>query len=499
MTRRPLFLLLSLALACEGTFVENDRDGGSAGDAGAHPDAGTDGDAGTLDAAVDAGSRDAGDDAGTDAGADAGLSPDSGGGDAGIDAGVDAGRELPGVDCTIAGYAGWRCARMTFARPDAGTIDVDVRFNLPGAMPGATLVWVLGGNGTGRFRTDYNARDTQDLGAARGYRSVELEFSGPDGYWQAPALGYVGAGQLVTTILRELRALGVVDGDFVNYIGGSNGTTIGAAGLARAGLADLVSRVVFLSGPFLSSARAACTDASSAEYMDMLRVPQLVDTWNDLPGTCAGQIPDAVLDTRSVLGAGAQSSYPDLHVHVVLGDLDEYGPWVLRANELWLHNIVAGEETRHVIAGLDHNTFGGPGIPSTAPLRRSLALMQGFALATPETRFSAMPAVIFAATPGGAPRGSFTVDETVHGRIEGFPSDRALNCAETIGVSAGACALPAAFGTIDAATWTWNAGARIYETSFRVGDIVGPGEYANFVRDPITEAQPEGTRVVVTP
>jgi hypothetical protein len=377
-----------------------------------------------------------------------------------------------GQPCADPTYAGWRCLELTIDSPRHGaTFAVEVRWNLPDQAPTSSCLWVTGGTGAGGFRGQPQSAALQDRLAQAAIRSVEVSFTDPPdaggttgGYFRAPRQGYVDAAWVYAEAVHELVGRGVAAGQWLTHLGSSNGTMIGAAALAHHGLGQQVRRYLFLAGPFAAELGPECTDESFYAFMGNITpggpsMRALQDTWNGWTQQrfCEQGSATAVpsYDNRSLLGSAASRSYPKSSLTVLMGDLDEFGPWILASNENWHHLVDAGSARRYVFDGVGHDVLG-------APAQQLQDTVFEHVSRPPLSEPGPAPTLIFSKTPDGPAETAFSGSDTLHGRVLNVGPD-ATACTEHDG-NPGLCSrlsgwtqMPNADWSYDAATGRWSA------------------------------------------
>jgi len=281
-----------------------------------------------------------------------------------------------GAPCAqMSGYEGWYCLDKAFEVSGTGvSYSVQFRWNRVKRQNRASIVWVLGGNGFGNFRTEYGAKDSQDfLDRYEAMRSIEIVFvdtyngqkvNSPygGGYWKVQT-GYKDPAEAYTKALEFLIASGIANGEWITHIGGSNGTMLAAYALAYHGAERYLARVIFNAGPFGGDMGRSCLDPDYHAYIGLSESQEagirgLVDFWNGwfVEKYCTNQIspPGNLFAERSLLGTGAVRQYPKLAVHVIMGEKDGYDSWIIASSKDWYSNIEAAEKTFDLIPGLGH-------------------------------------------------------------------------------------------------------------------------------------------------
>ena len=414
---------------------------------------------------------------------------------------------LLGVPCQQAGYAGWQCDALDFyhATHDT-TFPIALRWNLAETVPAATVVWLPGNQGEGQFRSRLNAETVQDrLAQLDGIRSVEVEFSGADGYWGPPALGYPAAGGLYAAVLLELKRRGLVRGGWTTHFGSSNGTMLGAAALAHHGLIQQVQRVVFDSGPFLADMAPECTDPAHWLYIGPVEARRLIDSWNGWAdrGVCENGLsdPEPGYDLRSLLGTGAEHAYPQLSVNVLLGELEEFTSWLLRSNRNWYQQISAEQKTRHIIAGVGHGVMGVADRPTGARTQHAIDLVYQYLRLRPGQQLGPKPQLTFSDSAQKAEDGAsverFALEQTIYGSVRNI-GPMAQGCAEAVPAMRGHCEELSNWTTMPAAPWSYDPQSERWRSSFTAAELgLQPGRFDSWWRDTATDEHTDRVTIVI--
>ncbi len=241
----------------------------------------------------------------------------------------------------------------------------------------------VGGGGAGdsmldlTFKTIINELDQIDE-----VRMIMIEFlDAPDannawgGYWKHFG-GYKSASLAFMGSLDIILASGIIKGEFLNYMGGSNASTIAAHAMAFHGADQFFDRVIFHMGPFLPSLANACDPNSASSFYQNTPEQQksvfsLLNAWNY--GSADRHVCDNLNNDRSSIQVGGKNIFPNTQVHVVVGAKEVtqgFGSWILTSNLEWYNNIQAKSKSRIVRPNMAHNT-------SFEDLRRYMRLSAG--------------------------------------------------------------------------------------------------------------------------
>lgn len=328
--------------------------------------------------------------------------------------------------CKETEYAGFLCLSKNIVSDEGVSYSVVFRWNRISKNSNGTVIWVLGGDGRGRWRTNYKEaiaiEDALDTGD--GVRSVEIEFldapkvGDSGGYWKNPngyysaASGYMAALKFIVQNLKK--------GSFLNHVGGSNGTMVAAYGLSHFNAGAYLDRVIFHAGPFLPSIADACDTSHFASFyrsapaqVDLIK--SLLSIWGygrEGVDVCA----TTSVDRLSVLQSGS-TYYPKTAVHVVMGQKevqDGFGNWMLESNFQWFSKIQAAEKTRKVSAAIGHEM--------------EWSSIRAYARLPAPQMMGSAPTLTFSMTSGGPATVNVPLNGTVYGTATNIASDSAMAC-----------------------------------------------------------------------
>lgn len=390
---------------------------------------------------------------------------------------------------------------------------VMIRWNLPDQAPQASTLWVMGNNGAGTFRAAYNGELIQDkLAQLDQIRSVEVEFIDPPdngdpntgGYFRSPRKGYPAAAKVYAEVVHELQTKGIAAGSWLTHIGISNGSMIGVTALAHHQLGGSVKRYILLGGPFAAHLGPECTDPTFYAFMGNItagpNMRQLQDLWN---GWSAGKYCESGLatampsyDSRSLLGGSSTSSYPDVALTVLIGDADDFGPWILASNDNWYNLVSAGSMRRYVLAGVKHLPLGQTGVPLTPSIQRAIDTVYEHAKRPPLQEPDAKATLIFSKTKDGPVVSNFAPTDTLHGRVLGV-GPKAQACMESP-TDRGLCTQLKNWTTMPNADWSYDTSSQppVWRCAIPLL-IYPPGTYFGWWRDSETEQHTERAKLVV--
>ena len=332
--------------------------------------------------------------------------------------------------CADVGYTGFNCINKVLTTKEGRNYNVTFRWNRINGNSAGTSIWVLGGNGRGKWRDIGPAAVTvQDtLDQTYQIRTVEIEFTDAPvlnevdgGYWKhgggyySAALAYMEAVAYVTANLKV--------GQFMNHVGGSNGTMVAAFALSHFDAGAYVNRFVLHAGPFLPSLGDACDPNHFASFAtSYVENPSIYNTIKSYLGTWSykdpnGEVCKSEMIPRMSVLTGAKSSYPNNAIHVVMGAKEKtegFGPWIIESNAQWFSQVQAAEKTRQVLPNLGHEMDWSSIV---GHLSRPAPLPMG-----------APPVLTFSTTLGGAPLGQVSLSSQVYGSVTNIDSQSAMGC-----------------------------------------------------------------------
>ena len=407
----------------------------------------------------------------------------------GVDGGVsftfskDSELEQTQSPCPEPEYAGFYCLKKNFTTQEGNNYLISLRWNRVNQNSVGTIIWVLGGDGRGRWRTNYpTVIPVQDnFDRQENVRTVEVEFSdspvggGDGGYW-------VHGGGYYSAALAYMEALGYVHanlkvGSFLNHVGGSNGTMVAAYALSNFGAGQYVDRFIFHAGPFLANLSDACNNHHFASFS---KSPTMLGTIMNFMGKWAYQNPNQnvcastdMLSRMSVLN-GAQTSYPNNAIHVVMGEKEKtqgFGEWIIESNFQWYSQVQAGEKSYHILSNIGHDMDWGL-VTSYASRRKPQSL-------------GAAPTLTFSLTENGAAISQAPASSKVYAVLRNVSSASAQGCMQESSQFS-LCDNPRNWSQFPNADWTYTNGA--WRTSFipsQAGLLVGK-TYRGFNINPQT-------------
>ncbi len=359
------------------------------------------------------------------------------------------------LDCAEVTLAGWKCLNTTVVTSEGLSYKISLSWSRPHLASRGTVLMAIGGDGKGQSRADPPSKQMMDeLSDLDQVRVIQLSFDdipnrapGYGGYW-THAGGYKSSGAAFQAALQVIIEQRIVVGDFLNYLGGSNGGMIAAFAMAHYEADQYFDRVVFQMGPFLPDLRNACSDQSPSGFhlntQDSIKfLSGLVNTWTfGDPNTsiCAAGAEDRV----SILKDG-KTVYPNTHIHTIMG-ADEvtrgFGPWILASNLEWFNAVNGKSKSRWVRPGVAHNNM-------YQDMRRLLKLAPHESPAyeanclSPSCEVKEAPTLpplppekqITFSVSGVLRNGIFTQGEILQGRVEGYTENDTYGCIEIVGRS----------------------------------------------------------------
>lgn len=400
-----------------------------------------------------------------------------------------------GSICPEAEYAQFLCLNKTLTSQEGLAYNMTFRWNRANKESQGTILWVLGGDGRGKWRTDYkDAAVIQDnFDANRSIRSVEVEFvdapanaDSSGGYWKYPqgyysaASAYLAALKFVSTQLKK--------GNFLNHVGGSNGTMVTAYALSRFNAGAYLNRAILHAGPFLSDIADACDGSHFASFSvspnQYSTILSLIGLWGfgDKNYNPCNTVPN---DRLSVLRNGAVA-YPNLGIHVAMGKLEEtagFGPWILESNLQWYSKIQAAEKTRVISQTLGHEMNWGE--------------VREYAALPPPRTMGAAPILKFSLSEGGAAITSASLNATVYGVVSNVDSSSAMACM-TESSNAAFCDNPHNWTAMPNGEWSYSNGQ--WRSAFvpaKIGAASGKTYIAFFINTK-TGQRSESLRLSIT-
>lgn len=272
------------------------------------------------------------------------------------------------ADCQPEVLQGWKCLYTSVTTTEGKTYKIAIKWSRPVIDSVGTVLLAVGGSGRGESRLDPPSKAMMDeLDKLDNIRVIQLEFIDQPtstntwgGYFHHFG-GYKSAGLAFKESLDLILAKGLVKGSFLNYMGGSNGSTVIAYAMSHYGVDQYFDRVVFQMGPFLPDLAHACDPGSASSFYlntpDQQRsVFSLINYWNY--GDANKSVCDHLDNDRTSILKGANSSFPNTHLHVIVGAkevTDGFGAWILASNLEWYNGIQAKSKNRIIRPDMAHN------------------------------------------------------------------------------------------------------------------------------------------------
>ncbi len=275
-------------------------------------------------------------------------------------------------DCDNPSLAGWKCLKTILTTYDGKQYNVLLKWTRPNQKSVATIFLGLGGDATYEPINDplQRALFTNQLGELDGIRTVSLQMIDPPppgqeqgGYWIYGG-GYHNLGQIFMAGYALAIKHNLIQGQYTNYYGGSNGTMMLASAMARYNADIFFDRVVFQAGPFLPNLKNACNKHSKSSFyrspLDKAKfVINIMSIWSFIFPEKYDLCDPGTPDNMSLLRADSKTNYPNTIFHVVMGAkevTDPFGQWILDSNEEWYNSITAKSKERMVRSYVGHDT-----------------------------------------------------------------------------------------------------------------------------------------------
>ncbi len=399
--------------------------------------------------------------------------------------------------CWEADYQGFACLQKTLTTSEGKAYRVMFRWNRLNKPSQGTVVWVLGGSGKGKWRTNFkeSVPIQDEFDTNNSLRSIEVEFtddatttpsnegyfSNAGGYYSA-ASAYMEALKFIVKYLKK--------GTFLNHVGGSNGTMVAAYAMSHFNAGAYLDRAVMHAGPFLSDIQDAC---NNNHYASFAKSPEQLSSIHNLLSIWAfgkeGVSPCRTLpnDRLSVLHAGTVASYPKTALHIVMGAKEVgagFGAWIIESNAQWYSKVQAAEKSRVVAANLGHEM-------DWAAVRRDARL-------SPPNMMGAAPVATYSLSENGAATTTVPVNATVYGVVSNIDSSSAMGCMEE-GERIVICDNPKNWVKMPNAEWSYSNGKwRSQFVPARIGAQAGK-TYIGFYINAKTGQKTEAMRLQVVP
>lgn len=276
-------------------------------------------------------------------------------------------KEAP--NCALPVLQGWKCLKTTITTLEGKDYNILLKWNRPLKKSKGTVFYGVGGAGVDESLEDPNFKTAvNELDQIDNVRFVALEMLDENpayplagGYWIHGG-GYDSLAQVFMAAFELAVNKNLFHGNFLNYTGGSNGTTMISSAMARFNADSYFDRVVLHAGPFLPSLATACDKNSPSSFYrsnqaQVNTIMEFLSYWvHKEPGKKVCD--DLANDKLSVLKPGLKKDYPNTIVHVVMGQkevTEGFGHWILNSNLEWYNSITAKAKERIVRPDEGHN------------------------------------------------------------------------------------------------------------------------------------------------
>ena len=271
-------------------------------------------------------------------------------------------------DCTEEVLKGWKCVTTNVITDENLSYKIAVRWSRPNLTSIGTMLMAVGGAGKGESRDDPPSKIMMDeLNNLDQMRVIEIDFLDPvtptnpwGGYWNHSG-GYKSAGLAFKAAFDFILSRKIIRGSFLNYLGGSNASTVAAYAMANLGLDKYFDRVVFQMGPFLPDLSNACNKNSASSFFQnnpdqQKSVANLLNFWAN--GDVNKNVCDNLVNERVSILKYGKKNFPNTHVHVIVGAkevTEGFGAWILASNLEWYNGISAKTKIRIIRPEMGHN------------------------------------------------------------------------------------------------------------------------------------------------
>ena len=271
-------------------------------------------------------------------------------------------------ECTAEVLKGWKCITASIVTDENKTYKISVKWSRPNLPSRGTMLMAVGGAGTGESRLDTPSKIMMDeLADLDQMRVIQLEFTDPPtannawgGYWNHTG-GYKSAGLAFKAAFDFILSRKIIRGSFLNYLGGSNASTVAAYAMSNYGLDKYFDRVVFQMGPILPDLANACSKTSASSFFinnpdHQKSVFSLINFW--ALGDVNNNICDNLANERVSILKFGKKNFPNTHVHVIVGAKEVtlgFGAWILASNLEWYNGISAKSKIRIIRPEMAHN------------------------------------------------------------------------------------------------------------------------------------------------
>lgn len=363
--------------------------------------------------------------------------------------------------CTDPGYENFNCVKKEFTTKEGLAYSVILRWNRVNQESVGTVVWVLGGQGSGKWRSYPGAVAIEDsFDRTQSIRSVEVDFvdeaateGASGGYWIHGG-GYYSAALAYMEVIAYISA-NLKVGAFMNHVGGSNGTMVAAYVLSHFDAGSFVDRFILHAGPFLPNLAEACDPNHFASFS---RSPAMLGVIMGFIGSWAykdskkNPCSDPAMKGRMSVLAGAKNSYPNNGLHVVMGEkekVDGFGPWIIESNYHWYSQVEAAEKTYQILSSIGHEMEWGA--------------VQTYASMGKPRPMGPAPTLTFSLSQDGPAVTNVPAGARVYGVIKNIDANSAMGCMQESS-RASDCDNPRKWSKLPNGDWSFENG--VWRTSF---------------------------------
>lgn len=364
--------------------------------------------------------------------------------------------------CTDPGYTNFNCVKKEFTTKEGLAYSVILRWNRVNSEDSVgTVVWVLGGQGSGKWRSYPGAVEIEDsFDRSQKIRSVEVDFvdeavaeGASGGYWVHGG-GYYSAALAYMEVIAYISA-NLKVGSFLNHVGGSNGTMVAAYALSHFDAGSFVDRFILHAGPFLPNFSEACDPNHFASFH---RSPAMLGVITGFVGSWAYKDPKknpctlGDMNARMSVLAGAKNTYPNNGIHVVMGEkekVDGFGPWIIESNYHWYSQVEAAEKTYQILGSIGHEM--------------EWSSVRTYAAMGKPQPMGPAPTLTFSLAQDGPAVTHIPANARVYGVIRNIDANSAMGCMQESGGAAN-CENPRKWTKLPNGDWTFSDG--VWRTSF---------------------------------
>lgn len=272
--------------------------------------------------------------------------------------------------CTNTNLVGFKCIDRSITTSEGKTYGIRVKWNRLNQNSRGSFISVSGGHGKGEALEDQalkyivNKLDQEDQ-----VRAIFLEFTDNPkvsadwgGCWSNGG-GYRSAGLLFRDAIKLIvDDLKIPRGDFLNYIGISNGGMLLSYGMSNFDMDRYFNRVIFHAGPVMADAVEAC-DQNNPNSIARANTPaktefltSLFTQW--LNGDGGAHFCSIIQNDDRMSILKRKRSFPNTHVHTIIGQLEPkfgLGNYHIISNKDWFDKVSAKSKERIVREEMGHN------------------------------------------------------------------------------------------------------------------------------------------------